>query len=77
MFLEIVEYITLYLLGLNNYEALSTHPKISASCEGLVLEQIIRCDKTAVEECYFWSSHNGAEVDLLIFKNGTRLVYKI
>ncbi|AAL03729.1 DUF4143 domain-containing protein, partial [Rickettsia conorii] len=30
------------LLGLNNYEALSTHPKIGASWEGFALEQIVR-----------------------------------
>ncbi|BDU59829.1 hypothetical protein FLA4_02390 [Candidatus Rickettsia kotlanii] len=28
-------------------------------------------------ECYFWSFHNGAEIDLLIFKNGRRLGFKI
>lgn len=25
----------------------------------------------------FWSSHNGAEIDLLIFKNGKRLGFEI
>lgn len=65
------------LLGLNNYEALSTHPKIGASWEGFALEQIIRYYKAEPEECYFWSSHNGAEIALLIFKNGKRLGFEI
>ncbi|MFV0251562.1 MAG: ATP-binding protein [Rickettsia aeschlimannii] len=65
------------LLGLNNYESLSTHPKIGASWEGFALEQIIRYYKAEPEECYFWSSHNGAEIDLLIFKNGKRLGFEI
>lgn len=65
------------LLGLHSYEALNTNPKIGASWEGVALEQIIRYYKAEAEECYFWSSHNGAEIDLLIFKNGKRLGFEI
>lgn len=52
-------------------------PKIGASWEGFALEQIIRYYNAEPEECYFWSSHNIAEIDLLIFKNGKRIGFEI
>jgi predicted AAA+ superfamily ATPase len=64
------------LLGLNNNEAIATHPKIGSSWEGFALEQIIRYYNADSEECYFWSSHNVAEIDLLIVKNGKRLGFE-
>jgi uncharacterized protein len=40
------------------------HPKLGASWEGFVIEQILmRCPG---EEAYFWGTHSGAEADLLI-----------
>jgi predicted AAA+ superfamily ATPase len=65
------------LLGLNNKESLVISPKIGASWEGFALEQIIRYYNAEPEECYFWSSHNIAEIDLLIFKNGKRIGFEI
>lgn len=64
------------LLGLNNYESVITSPKIGASWEGFALEQVIRYCNAEPEECYFWSSHNIAEIDLLIFKNGKRIGFE-
>jgi predicted AAA+ superfamily ATPase len=64
------------LLGLNNNEDIATHPKIGSSWEGFALEQIIRYYNADSEECYFWSSHNVAEIDLLIVKNGKRLGFE-
>lgn len=64
------------LLGLNNYESIITSPKIGASWEGFALEQVIRYYNAEPEECYFWSSHNIAEIDLLIFKNGKRIGFE-
>jgi predicted AAA+ superfamily ATPase len=64
------------LLGLNNNEAIATHPKIGSSWEGFALEQIIRYNNADSEECYFWSSHSAAEIDLLIVKNGKRLGFE-
>jgi len=37
------------------------------------LEQIIKYYEAGPEECYFWSSHSVAEIDLLIFKDGKRI----
>jgi predicted AAA+ superfamily ATPase len=64
------------LLGLNNHESLVTSPKIGASWEGFALEQIIRYYNAEPEECYFWSSHGIAEIDLLIFTNGKRIGFE-
>ncbi|MFU7503090.1 MAG: ATP-binding protein [Candidatus Tisiphia sp.] len=64
------------LLGLNNSEAIIYSPKIGASWEGFALEQTIRYYNAETEECYFWSSHNMAEIDLLIFKDGKRIGFE-
>ncbi|MDR0774313.1 MAG: DUF4143 domain-containing protein [Rickettsia sp.] len=58
------------ILGLNNSEAIIYSPKIGASWEGFALEQTIRYFNAKTEQCYFWSSHNKAEIDLLIFEDG-------
>lgn len=54
------------LLNINNSSELLLHPKIGASWEGFALESIIRHLKVDAEDCYFWSTHGGAELDLLI-----------
>jgi uncharacterized protein len=60
-----------YLLGIRDQSGLLTHPKSGASWEGFALEQTIRMIQP--DETYFWATHNGAELDLLIFKNGGRI----
>lgn len=62
------------LLGIRSEGDLLTHPKSGASWEGFALEQIIRTVRP--DEAYFWATHNGAELDLLLFKNGQRLGYE-
>lgn len=51
------------LLGLDSYEDLTGHPKVGASFEGFVIEQLIARDTDA--STYFWGTHGGAELDLL------------
>lgn len=52
------------LLGIRSEEDLMTNPKLGASWEGYVIEQILmHCPRA---ESYFWATHSGAEVDLLI-----------
>jgi uncharacterized protein len=50
---------------------LLTHPKIGASWEGYAIEEVLRHYQPDQE--YFWATHNGAELDLLLFKNGKRI----
>jgi predicted AAA+ superfamily ATPase len=59
------------LLGLRSASELLTHPKMGASWEGFLLEQVVQL--TQPDEAYFWGTHQGAELDLLMFKHGRRV----
>lgn len=65
------------LLGIQNRSELLRHPKLGASWEGFALEEIIRNFSAEKEDCYFWSTHQAAELDLLIIKDGKRLGFEI
>ncbi len=56
------------LLGIGNERALLSHPKLGASWEGYVLEEILTLIKP--DEAYFWGTHQGAEIDLVMRKDG-------
>jgi len=56
------------LLGISSPKDLLTHPKCGASWEGYVIEEAIRA--VDPDEAFFWATHNGAEIDLLLRKNG-------
>jgi len=62
------------LLGLESMEALESHPKLGASWEGFALEQILAV--TGGSNAYFWATHSGAELDLLLFHRGKRLGFE-
>ena len=59
------------LMGLPNMDALLHHPRSGASWEGFALEQVLRI--AAPDEAYFWATHNGAELDLLLIKGDQRV----
>ena len=59
------------LLGIRTEQELLLHPRSGASWEGFVIEEIIKA--TTPDEAYFWGVHTGAELDLLLFKNGKRI----
>jgi uncharacterized protein len=59
------------LLGIGDPPALSRHPKSGASWEGFALDQVLRIARP--DEAYFWATHAGAELDLLMFKDGRRV----
>lgn len=52
------------LLGIGNEKELLTHPKLGASWEGLVIEQVL--SQEPHDEAFFWATHQGAEVDLIL-----------
>jgi len=64
------------LLGLNSYESMAISPKIGSSWEGFALEQVINHYNAESEECYFWSTHGVAEIDLVIIKDGKRVGFE-
>jgi predicted AAA+ superfamily ATPase len=59
------------LLGIREAAELSRHPRSGASWEGFALEQVLRL--TQPDNAYFWATHQGAELDLLMFKYGKRI----
>jgi predicted AAA+ superfamily ATPase len=59
------------LLGIADPSALVRHPKCGASWEGFAVDQVLRIARP--DEAYFWATHAGAELDLLIFKDGRRV----
>jgi predicted AAA+ superfamily ATPase len=59
------------LLGIADAHALALHPKCGASWEGFALDQVLRIARP--DEAYFWATHAGAELDLLMLKDGRRI----
>lgn len=58
-----------YLLGLRGHDDLLGHPKLGLSWEGFAIEQVIRF-ADADRDAYFYATHGGAELDLLITRGG-------
>ncbi|MFT3882689.1 MAG: ATP-binding protein [Gemmatales bacterium] len=65
------------LLNLTTQADLESHPKLGASWEGFAIEQVIHHLGARPEECYFWATHGGAELDLLIVRGRQRLGFEI
>ncbi len=58
------------LLGAGSFRDLEAHPKFAASFEGFALEEVLR--KAGDHDAYFWSTHAGAEIDLLLLRGRAR-----
>ena len=59
------------LLGIGSERELMTHPKIGASWEGYVIEEVLHA--ICPDEAFFWATHQGAEIDLVLRLNGEML----
>ncbi len=59
------------LMGVSTLPELLVHPRCGASWEGFALEQVLRLAKP--DEAYFWATHQGAELDLLMIKGRQRV----
>ncbi len=59
------------LLGIHSPHHLLSHPKCGASWEGYVIEEVFKALEP--DEAYFWATHNGAEIDLIVLKEGRLL----
>lgn len=62
------------LLDLETEHALLGHPKVGASFEGFGIEQVLSC--CARRNAYFWATHAGAELDLLVTAGGNRFGFE-
>jgi len=58
------------LLQVESLSDLQAHPKLGASWEGFALEQVVGLLET--RDTYFWATHGGAELDLLVTLGGKR-----
>ena len=65
------------LLGLPSRDAIVSHPKVGASWEGFVVSQVIERLAARPEQCFHWSTHSGAELDLLIVAGERRLGFEV
>ncbi len=66
-----------HFLGLASREALDRHPKVGASWEGFVLENVIQALGLDERQCYYWRTHTGAEIDLVVDDGGSLRGFEI
>ncbi|MFO1458315.1 MAG: ATP-binding protein [Verrucomicrobiota bacterium] len=64
------------LMNLRTVPELQAHPKLGASWEGMALEQVLRVLPVAGDEAFSWSTHAGAELDLLVLLGGKRFGFE-
>ncbi|MBN1343533.1 MAG: ATP-binding protein [Phycisphaerae bacterium] len=64
------------LLDLEKLTDLEGHPKVGASWEGFGLDQIIRRLGARPDQCFFWATYAGAELDLLVVSGRRRLGFE-
>ena len=64
------------LLDIRDGDQLESHPKVGASWEGFGLSEVIRRLGAESDECYFWATHSGAELDLLVVRGKQRLGFE-
>jgi len=59
------------LFNLGALDAVLAHPKAGASWEGFLLEEVLKAARP--DEAYFWATHQGAELDLLMLRGNRRV----
>jgi uncharacterized protein len=65
------------LLGLTSQREIEGHPKLGASFEGFVIDQLLQRLRVRADEAYFWRTHTGAELDLLVVRRGRRFGFEV
>lgn len=65
------------LLGLETLEDVESHPKVGASWEGFAGAAVRRRLGALPEECHFWATQSGAELDLLVVRGRRRLGFEV
>ncbi len=63
------------LLGVSSHHDLMGHPKVGASWEGFVIDQVASILRR--HELYFWATHQGTELDLLVVRGGKRYGFEV
>ena len=65
------------LLDIDDSHHLERHPKVGASWEGFVVEALIQRLGARADQCYFWATHSGAELDLLVIDGARRFGFEV
>ena len=65
------------LLGLSGRADVVSHPKVGASWEGFVIQQVVHLLRAPAEQCFHWSTHTGAELDLLVMDGANRYGFEV
>lgn len=65
------------LLNLPRQTDVEGHPKSGASWEGFAIAEIATRLRAGYGECFFWATHTGAELDLLVARGGERRGFEI
>ena len=60
------------LQNIRSMPELQAHPKLGASWEGLALEHVLRVLRAEPGEAFYWGTHGGAELDLMLVRGGQR-----
>jgi uncharacterized protein len=64
-------------LGLATSADLHTHPRVGASWEGFIIEQLRHILRAENDELYFWRTEHGAELDLLFVRGQRRWGFEV
>jgi uncharacterized protein len=65
------------LLDIESQTQLDGHAKVGASWEGFAIAQVTRRLGARHDQCYFWKTHAGAELDLLVVSGSRRLGFEV
>ncbi len=61
-------------MGCGSMDALRAYPRLGASWEGYALEQVLAL--AGDRDAYFWATQAGAELDLLLLRQGRRIGFE-
>lgn len=64
------------LLGIKDKKQLTSYPRLGAFWEGFALEEVLRKYRATQDECFFWATQSGAELDLLLHRGAKRLGFE-
>lgn len=65
------------LLNVTTRRDVEGHPKLGASWEGFVIDQVVQQLGVRADEMYYWRTHTGAELDLLVVRGGRRMGFEV
>jgi predicted AAA+ superfamily ATPase len=64
------------LLDIESLEQLEGHPRVGGSWEGFGIQQVVHRLGARNDQCFYWATHAGAELDLLVVAGNQRRGYE-